>query len=305
MVTSPEHEETSVAGPELSVVVLAWDQVHHTRACVESIRAHTDADYELILVDNGSGEEGRAYAARAADIAILNDRNLGYSGGMNAGLDAARAPAIAFVNNDTVLPCGWASSLLSTLWSDDDVGIVAAAVTAARNRRSVQSTPGTTTEVLNPFEEVPAAVVWVMRTAVARALHGFDLRYFPAAGEDLDLAFKVWVNDLDVVLDRRVLVEHVGKGTAAAQLPNWRATWRANGDRFIRRWVDIPEDVPRLHHVEAHRFERNLRVAAAAAGWMQRYFAARERHFVGKELAETTLAGMTRKWRRLTATQTH
>ena len=39
---------------ELSVVVLAWDNLPYTQQFVESVRRHTDVPYELIIVDNGS-----------------------------------------------------------------------------------------------------------------------------------------------------------------------------------------------------------------------------------------------------------
>lgn len=281
-----------VEDPDLSIVVLAWDQLHHTQACVESIRRHTDVPYELIVVDNGSAWDARAYASAAADQAVLHDDNLGFSGGMDAGLEVARGNVVAFANNDTVMPPGWASPLLQTLRSQPRIGIVAPAVTEARNTRTVRATPQDVVEVLDPFEPPPAAVLWLMPTELARGLGGFDRHFHPAAGEDVDLAFKVWVNDLDIVFDQRVLIQHVGKGTAATKLPNWRATWRHNGDRLLQRWTSPDLDVPRLDDVDQDRFNRNLRTAAAVAGWMQRYFTVRERRFPGKHFFEAVMVGL-------------
>ena len=67
-------------------MVLAWDNLHHTRDFVESVRENTDSSYELIVIDNGSQPDAAEYAQAAADRAILNPENRGFAPGMNQGL---------------------------------------------------------------------------------------------------------------------------------------------------------------------------------------------------------------------------
>ncbi len=50
--------------PELSVVVLAWNNLLYTQQFVDSVRRHTDVGYELVIVDNGSDWEAANYARR-------------------------------------------------------------------------------------------------------------------------------------------------------------------------------------------------------------------------------------------------
>lgn len=279
----------SVPAPTLtlSVVVLQWDQEHHTRRCVESVRAGTDVAYELVVVDNGSQPAGRAYAAAAADVCVQHEDNRGFAGGMNAGLRVARGRSVAFINNDAVLPPGWASSLIGVLDADESIGIVSPRVSAARSGPDLLHGAGPV--VLNPFDQPPSAVVWVMRTAVARALGGFDERFWPASAEDLDLAFTAWVNDLDVVVDTRVLVQHVGKGTAGTKLHSWRQVWRDNGALLLDKWTDTAQTKPRLDGVTLQRHARNTAIAASMAGWMRRYYDLRERRVPGRAAAERVL----------------
>jgi glycosyltransferase involved in cell wall biosynthesis/GT2 family glycosyltransferase len=268
--------------PKLSVVVLAWDQLMYTQRCVETVRRMTDVSYELVIVDNGSKWEARSYAQLAADVPILNGRNLGFARGMNQGLNAARGEYVVFLNNDTELPPAWASRLIESHEKFDDSGITVPAVTEARNGRTVRESPGDVVEVLDPFEPPPAAVVYFMETATARALEGWGEEFAIASGEDVDLAFKVWVNDLEIVYDQRVLVEHVGKGTAAAKLPNWRDVWARNGRLFLEKWSADEITVPRLESCDRARWERNVRTARAVSGWMSRYFNLRESRFPGQ-----------------------
>jgi hypothetical protein len=113
-VRAPRRDPTRRPEPELSVVVLAWDTLKYTQQFADSVRRHTDVPYELVIVDNGSEWEAANYARAAADRAVLNAENLGFARGMNQGLAAARGRFVAFCNNDTVLPPGWASPLLES-----------------------------------------------------------------------------------------------------------------------------------------------------------------------------------------------
>lgn len=271
--------------PTVSVIVLVWDQLALTQRCVETVRRQTDLDYELIIVDNGSGWEARNYASLAADVAIVNDSNRGFAAGMNQGLAAATGEYVVFLNNDTELPAKWVSRLVESHRTSERAGIVVPAVTEARNVRTVRREPGDQVELLDPFEPPPAAVLYLMRTDIARELGGWGEEFPIASGEDVDLAFKTWVNDLEVVYDQRVLVKHVGKGTAAVKLPNWREIWAHNGQLFIEKWSAAEIDVPRLNACPSDRWDRNLRTARAAAGWMGRYFHIRSSRFPGQRYA--------------------
>ncbi len=194
---------------------------------------------------------------------------------MNQGLGAAHGKYIAFCNNDTVLPERWASTLLETAEAHPAAGIVVPALTAARGSVTVRSEPGDVVETLPPFSAPPGAVVYVMRTNLVRQLGAWDEGYEIASGEDLDLAFTVWVNDLDIVYDQRVLVDHVGKGSAS-RLEDWNSLWERNRRRFFAKWKG-DAGIPRLATCDPERFARNRATSRAVAGWMERYFAARDR----------------------------
>jgi glycosyltransferase involved in cell wall biosynthesis/GT2 family glycosyltransferase len=280
--------------PLLSVIVLAWDQLLYTQRCVETIRRHTDVPYELIVVDNGSAWEARHYAERAADEPVLHMENRGFAAGMNAGLAAASGRYVAFCNNDTEFPQDWASRLIEAHGKFSTIGITVPAVTEARNGRTVRSEPGDTIEVLDPFEAPPAAVVYLMDAATARELGGWSEEFPVASGEDIDLAFRVWVNDLDIVFDTRVVVDHIGKGTAAVKIGNWRELWDANGRILLEKWTSSDIDVVRLDSCDPVRWERNLRTARAVAGWMDKYFTTRRRGAKGTKSALWSLESSAR-----------
>src|SRR6185503_21099570 len=101
--------------------------------------------------------------------------------------------------------------------------------------------------------------IYVMRRDVMFDLGGWEEEYAVASGEDVDLCFKVWVNDLDIVFDSRVLVEHVGHATAS-RLDDSQQLWATNRQRFLAKWMGRT-DPPRLASCTVERFERNRATA--------------------------------------------
>lgn len=261
--------------PELSLIVLAWDQLPLTQRCIASLRVHTDVDHEVVVVDNGSEPTAARKAAELADVPVLNNENLGFARGMNAGLAVARGRFVAFINNDTEVPPSWASSLLES-FDEGRPGIVAPAVTAAGNPVTVRHSPGSAAVTLTPFGDLPSGVVYVMRTEVIRQLGGWNETYPIATGEDLDLCFTVWANGLDFVLDERVLVQHESEATRSDKLADRPNLWRENLELFLDKWTNPDPDVPRLPDCPPAEFARNLAHARGAAIWLRRYVDVRD-----------------------------
>lgn len=90
---------------DTSVIVLAWNDIDDTTACISSIRS-TAPECEIILVDNGSDPPWdsllQALAASANCVYIRRATNGGYGCGMNAGLKLVRRPYTVCSNNDVL-----------------------------------------------------------------------------------------------------------------------------------------------------------------------------------------------------------
>lgn len=263
-------------GIDLSIVVLAWNQLELTRRCVDSIRARTDVEYELIIVDNGSTREAREFASSAADIAVLHDTNRGFARGMNAGLDEATGEFVAFVNNDTRLPETWASHLIETATSGTSPGVVLPAVTKAGNPVSVRDAPGDSVITLVPFAEFPSGVVYLIQRKVIKSLGGWNEDYEQASAEDLDLVFSVWAHGLDVILDERVLVDHVSQASVR-HLEGRQTLYRQNLEQFLQAWEDPANHKRKLDTLDNREFVSNLERAQTAVIWIRRMLEARDR----------------------------
>ena len=100
----------------VSIVTLSWNAPDFTKKALESIREHTSEPYEVIVVDNGSGDPTRRMLAEIDDPhvrIIYNETNRGYAGGNNDGISAARGDRVILLNNDVIVTAGWVDGLLA------------------------------------------------------------------------------------------------------------------------------------------------------------------------------------------------
>src|SRR5207302_689224 len=92
------------ARPLISVLLPVRDGARYLREALASVLAQTLADFELLVVDDGSEDETPAILAGVADgrlRAIRQDR-LGLVAALNRGIEEARAPLLARMDADDV-----------------------------------------------------------------------------------------------------------------------------------------------------------------------------------------------------------
>jgi hypothetical protein len=90
--------------PEVTVVVLHWNNVANTLRCLDSV-LQTSYHCDVLVVDNGSGNNRIAqFAGINVNVELLEVKtNLGYAGGNNLGIRQAFAQGadyILILNND-------------------------------------------------------------------------------------------------------------------------------------------------------------------------------------------------------------
>jgi glycosyltransferase involved in cell wall biosynthesis len=85
------------ATPAVSVVIPTHRPVW-LDAALESVRAQTFIDYEIIVVDDGSPEP--ATPGRADDLTVIRQPNAGAAAARNRGLAHARGEFVAFLDHD-------------------------------------------------------------------------------------------------------------------------------------------------------------------------------------------------------------
>ena len=95
--------------PLISIVIPNHNGSEFLKSCLRSLQAQTYRRMEIIVVDNASQDDSLKIARSIAPQAILleRDRNLGFAGAVNAGIQHSNGDWIAVLNNDTEVPPDW------------------------------------------------------------------------------------------------------------------------------------------------------------------------------------------------------
>jgi GT2 family glycosyltransferase len=221
---------TTVSGdrtPFVSIVVLNFNGERIIGRCLDHLLALTYANYEIIVVDNGSTDgslrvlEGYLGRGRLSVISSLSNR--GCPGGRNLGVLYATGEIVAFVDNDGYVHPRWLEEAVGPFSGDPGVGAVASVVFFSRNKFLLNGAGGT----LNlqgygldycffephEFARLPHEVLYPMgcgmlvRREVLDRIGPWDdavLNYY----DDTELGFRVWKSGYRVVVAPQAWVDH-------------------------------------------------------------------------------------------------
>lgn len=131
--------------PRNSVVMPLYNAESTCVRAIESALGQTDADLELVVVDDGSTDGSiplvESLAERDPRVRLVrHDRNRGVSAALNTGVEAARGEIVAIVASDDRLHPSFLAHVNAAM--DDDVDIVVCGHTLFRPDGSRTNIPG-------------------------------------------------------------------------------------------------------------------------------------------------------------------
>ncbi len=115
----------------MTAVVVAYRSCGLLQQCLAALGRSTHPHLTVVVVDNGGSEPEPPGGAGPATSWVRSDRNLGFAGGVNLGIEHALetgppADVIALVNQDCVVEPGWAEPLIERLHGDRAVAVAGA-----------------------------------------------------------------------------------------------------------------------------------------------------------------------------------
>ena len=125
----------------VSIITINYNGLKDTSELIETLPLE-DKSIEVIVVDNASREdEATVLEQRYPQIKVIrSDKNLGFAGGNNRGIQAAIGKYLFFINNDTVLHRGERilQPLIDRLDSNPKIGAVCPKIRFAWNPQPIQ-----------------------------------------------------------------------------------------------------------------------------------------------------------------------
>ncbi|GEM_PF-449969 len=229
-----------------SVVIVNFNGRHHLEKCLPALEASDPKPGEVILVDNGSSDDGVAWVREHhPNVKVLPmGTNLGFGEANRRGALEARGDFLVLLNSDTVVEEGWLAGLLSPLDDDPDVAATCSTLRLLATPELLNGLGGGMTRLAYAFDHgyrfpyapwdpageearrhdvlFPTAAAMAMRRHEFFDLGGFDPAFF-MYHEDVDLGWRLWILGRRVVVCRDSVVRHAFLGTSkAARGLEWR-----------------------------------------------------------------------------------
>ncbi len=112
------------------VLILSYNGKYLLEDSISSYLANDYLNFKVVVIDNGSTDETKEWVNKNyPEVKVIRtDRNLGYSGGFNFGLDYAfnqnHADYVLISNNDVKVDLKVISELVKVAETDDKIGFV-------------------------------------------------------------------------------------------------------------------------------------------------------------------------------------
>jgi len=218
---------------DVTIVILNWNSYPVVIDAAASALAQRDVAVDLVVVDNGSSDGSLAkLRARYPQARIIEmGHNSGFTGGMNAGTDAARGQFILWQNADLVLADDYCARAVAAMQADQSAGAVGGTVLRLIDGQRTDNfdasgytlSPAHRTVFLSA--DVPREVVGVsgscpiFRRAALEQLRGtvgyvLDPSYF-TYGEDIDVMLRLNLAGWKVLYVPTMRAWHVRSGSTA------------------------------------------------------------------------------------------
>jgi GT2 family glycosyltransferase/glycosyltransferase involved in cell wall biosynthesis len=217
----------SIQEPRVSVIVLTYNNLELTKACLQSIEQNSDySNLEVIAVDNASSDGSQDYLAQWESMGpgrrfIANAQNLGFSAGNNVGLAAATGEYLVILNNDTYVTAGWVRSLVNHLRRHPSAGLVGPVTNNIGNEARIEIAYGNMDqmqELAGEYTRRHAGVSFSIRTAAFfcvmlsrrayEAVGPMDEQFGVGFFEDDDYCMRLHAAGFDVRCAEDVFVHH-------------------------------------------------------------------------------------------------
>ena len=238
-----------------SVVIPCHNGVDLTAACIESLLDQKGRpELEILVVDNASDDGTAGLGKLSTAVRVLpQERNLGFAGGVNAGIRAASAPLVLVLNNDTLAAPNLVQELVRILDQHPDLGAVAPVSNHVKGpallpignlgrdaaaRHELASALGEEPP-LQDVDTLSGLCLLLPRATLAR-VGLFDERFGHGNFEDDDFSLRMRLCGMRLGIARRAFLHHEGHATFRSLGLDLREQIAKRGAQFATKWQKDP-----------------------------------------------------------------
>lgn len=253
-------EQNLVSANELtvSIVIVNYNGRHHLEKCLPSVFATRKLHFEVIVVDNGSGDDSVAWMREhwPQVRVIAETRNLGFGLANLVGARNAKSNYLVLLNSDTVVTPDWLEHLVRPLLLDPGIGATCSQLRLLARPDYLNARGGGMSRLgfgydvdfgypfaapAGPDDAAPVDVLFpsgaamLMRRTDFLDVGAFDPSFF-MYHEDVDLGWRLWLLGKRVVLCPASIVFHAFGGTTKSQQGTKFRDWMGNRHNLRSLW---------------------------------------------------------------------
>ena len=215
--------------PLVSIIILNFNAGKLLLNCIESLTKLTYKNIELIVVDNISTDNSQNNCKQKfPQIKLIqNEKNYGYCGGNNVGINEAKGDFLVILNPDTLVEPNWLDELVKA-YTKYGEGIYQPKIMATTDHNLILSTGnmvqlfgfgfsrGKGEKNMNQYEidqqiSYASGTCLFTSTKIMTSLSGFDSFLF-AYHDDLDLCWRAYLKEIKSYYIHSSIIYHPVEG---------------------------------------------------------------------------------------------
>jgi len=244
---------------KFSVIIPTHNNLPLLAECLASVFRNTK-DFELIVINDCSTDTTVNYLNSIVAMypnfffATL-DKNIGFAGAVNFGLEKSKGDYIIVLNNDTVVTPGWADRMTDVIpkalkhFDIQKIGIVGPVTNNAGGDQQVQTdpydvenldsfTPNHAETYKNSFmlSGFISGFCMLITRECFSAVGLFDTGFKIGGWEDNDYCLRAHLAGFNAVIDQSTFIHHYGQSTLKQLKINYTKVFRSNQLYFLDKY---------------------------------------------------------------------
>ncbi|MFW6679542.1 glycosyltransferase family 2 protein [Lacrimispora sp. AGF001] len=233
---------------KVTIIIPNYNGLKFMEPCFKALRAQSDQNFELLVVDNGSTDGSVKWLEDHQIPSIFLEENTGFSGAVNIGIRESVTPYVILLNNDTEPQPDYVKEMVKAIERSpkifsvsskmiqlyhkdlmDDAGDMYSVLGWAYQRGVGQKSSGYN-KACRVFSACAGAAIY--RRDVFDKIGGFDEDHF-AYLEDIDVGYRAKIFGYENWYCPKAVVYHVGSGTSGSKYNSFKVKLAARNNLYL------------------------------------------------------------------------
>ncbi|MBE5976323.1 glycosyltransferase family 2 protein [Lacrimispora xylanisolvens] len=233
---------------KVTIIIPNYNGLKFMEPCFKALRAQSDQNFELLVVDNGSTDGSVKWLEDHQIPSIFLEENTGFSGAVNIGIRESVTPYVILLNNDTEPQPDYVKEMVKAVEGSpkifsvsskmiqlyhkdlmDDAGDMYSVLGWAYQRGVGQKSSGYN-KACRVFSACAGAAIY--RREVFDKIGGFDEDHF-AYLEDIDVGYRAKICGYENWYCPKAVVYHVGSGTSGSKYNSFKVKLAARNNLYL------------------------------------------------------------------------